>query len=110
MSLILRENTKKTGAPHNVRLYSIASTRYGSLTVPRDVYYDPETGQKTIQRTICGADGVVERTKLELSEEYEKSFMVRLCGIMFKPIVYSLTSGCEGILIMWEMIDMWNKK
>lgn len=46
------ENPKKPGAPHNVRLYSIASTRYGdffdgktaSLCVRRAVYYDPETG------------------------------------------------------------------
>ncbi|XP_073139571.1 ferredoxin--NADP reductase, root-type isozyme, chloroplastic-like [Henckelia pumila] len=46
------ENPKKPGNPHNVRLYSIASTRYGdsfdgktaSLCVRRAVYYDPETG------------------------------------------------------------------
>jgi ferredoxin--NADP+ reductase len=45
------ENPKKPGSPHNVRLYSIASTRYGdsfdgktaSLCVRRAVYYDPET-------------------------------------------------------------------
>ncbi|KAJ0852646.1 putative ferredoxin--NADP(+) reductase [Helianthus annuus] len=45
---------KKPGAPHNVRLYSIASTRYGdsfdgktaSLCVRRAVYYDPETGKE----------------------------------------------------------------
>ncbi|KAH7669310.1 Ferredoxin--NADP(+) reductase protein [Dioscorea alata] len=48
------ENPKKPGAPHNVRLYSIASTRYGdsfdgktgSLCVRRAVYYDPETGKE----------------------------------------------------------------
>ncbi|KAG2330721.1 hypothetical protein Bca52824_001901 [Brassica carinata] len=48
------ENPKKPGAPHNVRLYSIASTRYGdsfdgktaSLCVRRAQYYDPETGKE----------------------------------------------------------------
>lgn len=48
------ENPKKPGAPHNVRLYSIASTRYGdsfdgktaSLCVRRAIYYDPETGKE----------------------------------------------------------------
>ncbi|KAL5217782.1 hypothetical protein ABZP36_018466 [Zizania latifolia] len=48
------KNLKKPGAPHNVRLYSIASTRYGdsfdgrttSLCVRRAVYYDPETGKE----------------------------------------------------------------
>ncbi|XP_020578671.1 ferredoxin--NADP reductase, embryo isozyme, chloroplastic [Phalaenopsis equestris] len=48
------ENPKKPGSPHNVRLYSIASTRYGdsfdgktaSLCVRRAVYYDPETGNE----------------------------------------------------------------
>ncbi|RXH98886.1 hypothetical protein DVH24_011211 [Malus domestica] len=48
------ENPKKPGAPHNVRLYSIASSRYGdyfdgkttSLCVRRAVYYDPETGKE----------------------------------------------------------------
>jgi hypothetical protein len=48
------ENPKKPGAPHNVRLYSVASTRYGdnfdgktaSLCVRRAVYYDPETGKE----------------------------------------------------------------
>lgn len=48
------ENPKKPGNPHNVRLYSIASTRYGdsfdgrtaSLCVRRAVYYDPETGKE----------------------------------------------------------------
>ncbi|KAM3284581.1 ferredoxin-NADP reductase, root-type isozyme, chloroplastic [Capsicum chacoense] len=48
------ENPKKPGSPHNVRLYSIASTRYGdsfdgktaSLCVRRAVYYDPETGKE----------------------------------------------------------------
>ncbi|CAN1227815.1 Ferredoxin--NADP reductase, root isozyme, chloroplastic [Linum grandiflorum] len=48
------ENPKKPGAPNNVRLYSIASTRYGdnfdgktaSLCVRRAVYYDPETGKE----------------------------------------------------------------
>lgn len=48
------ENPKKPGAPHNVRLYSIASTRYGdsfdgktaSLCVRRAVYYDPDTGKE----------------------------------------------------------------
>ncbi|MFS8019370.1 putative ferredoxin--NADP(+) reductase [Helianthus anomalus] len=49
------ENPKKPGAPHNVRLYSIASTRCGdsffdgktaSLCVRRAVYYDPETGKE----------------------------------------------------------------
>jgi sulfite reductase alpha subunit-like flavoprotein len=48
------ENPKKPGAPQNVRLYSIASTRYGdyfdgktaSLCVRRAVYYDPDTGKE----------------------------------------------------------------
>lgn len=48
------ENPKKPGNPHNVRLYSIASTRYGdkfdgktaSFCVRRAVYYDPETGKE----------------------------------------------------------------
>ncbi|VFQ97394.1 unnamed protein product [Cuscuta campestris] len=48
------ENPKKPGAPHNVRLYSIASTRYGdsfdgktaTLCVRRAVYYDPDTGKE----------------------------------------------------------------
>ncbi|RWW87312.1 hypothetical protein BHE74_00003874 [Ensete ventricosum] len=48
------ENPKKPGSPHNVRLYSIASTRYGdsfdgktaSLCVRRAVYYDAETGKE----------------------------------------------------------------
>lgn len=48
------ENPKKPGTPHTVRLYSIASTRYGdsfdgktaSLCVRRAVYYDPETGKE----------------------------------------------------------------
>ncbi|XP_047969408.1 ferredoxin--NADP reductase, root-type isozyme, chloroplastic-like [Salvia hispanica] len=48
------ENPKKPGNPHNVRLYSIASTRYGdsfdgktaSLCVRRAVYFDPETGKE----------------------------------------------------------------
>ncbi|KDP34933.1 hypothetical protein JCGZ_09221 [Jatropha curcas] len=48
------ENPKKPGAPHNVRLYSIASTRYGdnfdgktaTLCVRRALYYDPETGKE----------------------------------------------------------------
>jgi len=48
------ENPKKPGAPNNVRLYSIASTRYGdsfdgktgSLCVRRALYYDPESGKE----------------------------------------------------------------
>lgn len=48
------ENPKKPGSPQNVRLYSIASSRYGdnfdgktaSLCVGRVVYYDPETGKE----------------------------------------------------------------
>ena len=52
--LLQGENPKKPGAPHNVRLYSIASTRYGdsfdgktgTLCVRRAVYYDPETGKE----------------------------------------------------------------
>jgi sulfite reductase alpha subunit-like flavoprotein len=54
ISICQGENLKKPGAPHNVRLYSIASTRYGdnfdgktaSLCVRRAVYYDPETGKE----------------------------------------------------------------
>ncbi|KAG9439132.1 hypothetical protein H6P81_019297 [Aristolochia fimbriata] len=48
------ENPKKPGSPNNVRLYSIASTRYGdafdgktaSLCVRRAVYYEAETGKE----------------------------------------------------------------
>ncbi|CAK9311789.1 unnamed protein product [Citrullus colocynthis] len=56
------ENPKKPGSPHNVRLYSIASTRYGdsfdgktaSLCVRRAVYYDPETGNEDpSKKGIC---------------------------------------------------------
>ncbi|KAH7568459.1 hypothetical protein JRO89_XS06G0002600 [Xanthoceras sorbifolium] len=56
------ENPKKPGSPHNVRLYSIASTRYGdsfdgktaSLCVRRAVYYDPETGKEDLSKNgIC---------------------------------------------------------
>ncbi|KAK1282729.1 hypothetical protein QJS10_CPB22g00196 [Acorus calamus] len=56
------ENPKKPGAPQNVRLYSIASTRYGdsfdgktaSLCVRRAVYYDPETGKKDSSKNgVC---------------------------------------------------------
>lgn len=56
------ENPKKPGSPHNVRLYSIASTRYGdffdgktaSLCVRRAVYYDPETGKEDPSKSgVC---------------------------------------------------------
>ncbi|VFQ83328.1 unnamed protein product [Cuscuta campestris] len=56
------ENPKKPGAPHNVRLYSIASTRYGdsfdgktaTLCVRRAVYYDPDTGKEDpSKKGIC---------------------------------------------------------
>ncbi|GMH31044.1 hypothetical protein Nepgr_032887 [Nepenthes gracilis] len=56
------ENPKKPGMPHNVRLYSIASTRFGdhfdgktaSLCVRRAVYYDPETGREDpLKAGIC---------------------------------------------------------
>ncbi|CAO2835169.1 unnamed protein product [Amaranthus hypochondriacus] len=56
------ENPKKPGSPHNVRLYSIASTRYGdyfdgktaTLCVRRAVYYDPETGKEDpAKKGIC---------------------------------------------------------
>ncbi|KAK1308282.1 hypothetical protein QJS10_CPA09g00727 [Acorus calamus] len=56
------ENPKKPGAPQNVRLYSIASTRYGdsfdgktaSLCVRRAVYYDPETGKEDSSKNgVC---------------------------------------------------------
>lgn len=48
------DNPKKPGTPNSVRLYSIASTRYGdefngntaSLCVRRAVYWDPETGKE----------------------------------------------------------------
>ncbi|KAG0472400.1 hypothetical protein HPP92_016946 [Vanilla planifolia] len=55
ISTHLRVRTQRNqGLPHNVRLYSIASTRYGdsfdgktaSLCVRRAVYYDPETGKE----------------------------------------------------------------
>ncbi|CAA2934433.1 ferredoxin--NADP reductase, root-type isozyme, chloroplastic-like [Olea europaea var. sylvestris] len=56
------ENPKKPGSPHNVRLYSIASTRYGdyfdgktaTLCVRRAVYYDPETGKEDpMKKGVC---------------------------------------------------------
>ncbi|KAJ7568585.1 hypothetical protein O6H91_01G039300 [Diphasiastrum complanatum] len=56
------ENPKKPGMPNTVRLYSIASTRYGddfdgktaSLCVRRAVYYDPETGKEDpAKKGIC---------------------------------------------------------
>nr|CAB3451922.1 unnamed protein product [Digitaria exilis] len=56
------ENPKKPGSPNTVRLYSIASTRYGdsfdgktaSLCVRRAVYYDPETGKEDpSKKGIC---------------------------------------------------------
>ncbi|KAI4343097.1 hypothetical protein MLD38_027638 [Melastoma candidum] len=56
------ENPKKPGTPHNVRLYSIASTRYGdsfdgrtgSLCVRRALYFDPETGKEDPSKAgIC---------------------------------------------------------
>uniref|UniRef100_A0A7C9DUD6 Ferredoxin--NADP reductase, chloroplastic n=1 Tax=Opuntia streptacantha TaxID=393608 RepID=A0A7C9DUD6_OPUST len=56
------ENPKKPGSPHNVRLYSIASTRYGdyfdgktaTLCVRRAVYYDPETGKEDPEKMgVC---------------------------------------------------------
>lgn len=56
------ENPKKPGSPHNVRLYSIASTRYGdyfdgktaTLCVRRAVYYDPETGKEDpAKKGVC---------------------------------------------------------
>eukprot|EP00898_Chlorokybus_atmophyticus_P008863 jgi/Chlat1/8979/Chrsp94S08273 len=56
------ENPKKPGKPNNVRLYSIASTRYGdefdgktaSLCVRRAEYWDPETGLKDpTKKGIC---------------------------------------------------------
>ncbi|KAH1066680.1 hypothetical protein J1N35_031667 [Gossypium stocksii] len=56
------ENPKKPGSPHNVRLYSIASSRYGdsfdgkttSLCVRRAVYYDPETGKEDPSKSgVC---------------------------------------------------------
>lgn len=56
------ENPKKPGSPQNVRLYSIASTRYGdsfdgktaSLCVRRAVYYDPETGKEDPSKSgVC---------------------------------------------------------
>ena len=56
------ENPKKPGARQNVRLYSIASTRYGdsfdgktgSLCVRRAVYYDPETGKEDpAKKGVC---------------------------------------------------------
>lgn len=56
------ENPKKPGQPNTVRLYSIASTRYGddfdgktaSLCVRRAVYVDPETGKEDPEKKgIC---------------------------------------------------------
>ncbi|CAI7891613.1 unnamed protein product [Closterium sp. NIES-53] len=56
------DNPKKPGTPNTVRLYSIASTRYGddfdgrtgSLCVRRAVYVDPETGKEDpSKKGIC---------------------------------------------------------
>lgn len=56
------ENPKRPGKPNTVRLYSIASTRYGdefdgktaSLCVRRAVYVDPETGKEDPEKKgIC---------------------------------------------------------
>lgn len=56
------ENPKKPGTPNTVRLYSIASTRYGdsfdgktgTLCVRRAVYYDPVTGKEDPSKNgIC---------------------------------------------------------
>ncbi|KAL3675116.1 hypothetical protein R1sor_025064 [Riccia sorocarpa] len=56
------ENPKKPGTPNTVRLYSIASTRYGdsfdgktaSLCVRRAVYVDPETGKEDpAKKGVC---------------------------------------------------------
>eukprot|EP00250_Pteridium_aquilinum_P005628 c15697_g1_i1 orf=248-1384(+) len=56
------DNPKKPGQPNAVRLYSIASTRYGddfdgktaSLCVRRAVYYDPETGKEDpAKKGVC---------------------------------------------------------
>ena len=56
------DNPKKPGTPNTVRLYSIASTRYGdefdgktaSLCVRRAVYVDPETGKEDpAKKGIC---------------------------------------------------------
>ncbi|XWS20709.1 hypothetical protein CRYUN_Cryun31cG0126000 [Craigia yunnanensis] len=56
------ENPKKPGSPHNVRLYSIASSRYGdafdgktaSLCVRRAVYYDRQTGMEDPSKSgVC---------------------------------------------------------
>lgn len=56
------ENPKKPGQPNAVRLYSIASSRYGdefdgktaSLCVRRAVYWDPETGKEDpAKKGVC---------------------------------------------------------
>ncbi|OAE27096.1 hypothetical protein AXG93_4278s1150 [Marchantia polymorpha subsp. ruderalis] len=56
------ENPKKPGTPNTVRLYSIASTRYGdnfdgkttSLCVRRAVYWDPETQKEDpAKKGVC---------------------------------------------------------
>lgn len=56
------DNPKKPGQPNAVRLYSIASTRYGddfdgktaSLCVRRAVYVDPETGKEDpTKKGVC---------------------------------------------------------
>lgn len=56
------DNPKKPGTPNSVRLYSIASTRYGdefdgktaSLCVRRAVYWDPELGKEDpAKKGIC---------------------------------------------------------
>jgi ferredoxin--NADP+ reductase len=61
-SMLQGENPKKPGMPNSVRLYSIASTRYGddfdgrtaSFCVRRAVYWDPETGKEDpSKKGIC---------------------------------------------------------
>ncbi|PSS02575.1 Ferredoxin--NADP reductase, root isozyme like [Actinidia chinensis var. chinensis] len=58
----LGKNLKKLGDPHNIRLYSIASTRYGdffygktdSLCVRRAIYYDQRMGYAAISYVTQG--------------------------------------------------------
>ena len=102
--LVQGENPKKPGNPHNVRLYSIASTRYGdsfdgktaSLCVRRAVYYDPETGKEDPSKNgVCSnflcdskpGDKVQITGKITMNS----SCMILITRIRFQTVVPHLT-------------------
>ncbi|ONM51298.1 Ferredoxin--NADP reductase [Zea mays] len=83
------ENPKKPGSPNTVRLYSIASTRYGdsfdgktaSLCVRRAVYYDPETGEEDpSKRGVCSnfLCGSKPGDKVQITGTYDEAFALVL--------------------------------